>query len=76
MSKLLSVPLSKITRRRASVRPCAFVKYLAHLGDIGLLSADDEPTARPDLRLQARTGRRVCRTPDFNLLLNLLETAA
>ena len=69
---LLSVPLSKITRRRASVRPCCVREDLAHLGDVGLLAADDEQRARLDLGLAARSGR-VCADAAIELLLHLLE---
>ena len=71
MSKLLSVPLSKITRRRASVRPWAFVKTSPIFGDIGFLAADNKPATRPDLRLQLEWAR----LPDaaLDLLLHLLK---
>ena len=56
MSMLLSVPLSKITRSRASVRPCCVREILAHLGDIGLLTADNEERALLDFGLQLEAG--------------------
>src|SRR5260370_28057782 len=57
---------------QACVGPALRVgEYLAHLRDIGFLSADNEPTARPDFGLQFE--RASLADTALDLLLNLNE---
>jgi hypothetical protein len=71
MSILLSVPLSKITRKRASVRPCALTEYLVHRRH-RLSDRRHEPRAGADFRFQLEFARFHA-DPAFKVALHLLE---